>query len=67
VRAELESRWIAARRADEPFVAQFALNALDGTTNVIGFAAHPVRDARGGVVSYFATAHDVTPLAQRHH
>ena len=66
MRAELESRWIAARSANEPFVAQFALTALDGTTNVIGFAAHPVRDVRGGVVSYFATAHDVTPLAQRH-
>ncbi|NBN97375.1 MAG: hypothetical protein EBV41_07095, partial [Actinobacteria bacterium] len=55
MRAELESRWIAARRANEAFVAQFALATLEGATSVIGFAAHPVRDARGAVISYFAT------------
>ena len=63
VRAELESRWIAARAASSPFVAHFRVSALDGSAVVIALTASPVQDANGTLVRFIGTAQDITAIA----
>ncbi len=63
VRADLESRWIAARRTALPFAAHFRVSTLDGNEIVIAFMASPVRDSTNTVVRYVGTAQDVTGIA----